>query len=357
MGAAVRLCSSAILVVFAALGYKILWRQHATYRLWTAYRAVKTVASMEQEQVEGFLKSYEIFAQDSFDGTPEELKHILNYYGVLNHLCAIGDFEKMYAPPRIDPSVGVYENQIIYERRMADALQIGNGSNVLDIGCGRGRIAHHVASYTGSNVVGINIDPVQLGMANEYAQMTGMDSKVSFVKHDYNQPLPFPDNHFDGLYYVQVLSYPTDLERFFKECFRVVKPGAKVAFEDYVKGPSYDASDAEQRRLLRLAKPVLGGVVEVKPAVLKAAIEKAGFEVTSSQSEDYNGEGWQLMRQAADFFLPLNQLVNRLAAFGLVPDHFKLMLDRMNDGAEALIEASRRGVVSLGWVTIAQKPK
>lgn len=352
-----RLFSTVVVAMVSYVAYKVGWRQHAYYRLWTATRAVRAVAGMSQEQVEGFLKSYEIFERESFDGSPEELKHLLNYYGVLNHLCAIGDYEKMYAPPRIDPSVGVYENQIIYEERMADALNISAGSKVLDIGCGRGRIAHHVSSYTGASVTGINIDPVQLGFAREYAEQTGMDKKVNFVEHDYNKKLPFPDHHFDGLYYVQVLSYPTDLERFFAECFRVVKPGGFVAFEDYVKGPSYNGSDAEQRRLLMLAKPVLGGVVEVKPAVLQAAIEAVGFRVLSSKSEDFEGEGWQLLQESIEFFVPLNHLVNRLSAWGLMPHTAKLMLDRMNQGAEAMVEASKRGVVSLGWVTIAQKPK
>ena len=36
--------------------------------------------------------------------------------------------------------------------------------------CRRGRIAHHVASYTGAEVTGLNIDQTQLGMAKAYAE-------------------------------------------------------------------------------------------------------------------------------------------------------------------------------------------
>lgn len=348
--------SSVVLLAFAYPIWRGFTTQHAWYRFTTAMQSIYNVATMPQAQIEGFLKSYEIFEQDFFSGSDEEVQNLLAYYGVLNHLCAIGDFEKMYLPPRIDPQQGVYENQMLYEKRMADALNIGPGSKVLDIGCGRGRIAYHVASYTGAHVTGINIDPVQLGYAEAYAKQKGLYGQtLDFKRANYNDPLPFPDNHFDALYYVQVLSYPTDLERFFAETFRVVKPGGMVAFEDYTKGPSYNETDPRQKQLLRLAKPVLGGVVEVKPAVLVAAIKAVGFEVVSSQDESVGGD-WPLLQDSADFFLPMQSAVAAGGKMGLVPDHFLTMLERMNRGADALIEASKEGVVNLGWVTIARKP-
>ncbi|CAK9044821.1 unnamed protein product [Durusdinium trenchii] len=122
---------------------------------------------------------------------------------------------------------------------MADFLQLGPGTKAVDIGCGRGRIAHHVASYTGAHVTGLNIDKEQLRQAVEYAEQTGLSgSQLDFKHANYNDPLPFEDNSLDAAYYVQVLSYSTNLEAFFKEVYRVVKPGGRVAFEDYVLGTS-----------------------------------------------------------------------------------------------------------------------
>merc|ERR1719221_2550065 len=200
---------------------------------------------MPTEKLERFLLSYSMFEKDQFVG---ELGLLTDYYSVLNHLCAIGNFEKMYLPPYYKASRDVYENQKIYEKKMADWLGIGPGDKVLDIGCGRGRIAYHVASYTGAHVTGLNIDPVQLSYAEAYAKQKGLYGKtLDFKRANYNDPLPFPDGHFDALYYVQVLSYPTDLERFFAETFRVVKPGGMVVFEDYVKGPTYNDTDPKQK--------------------------------------------------------------------------------------------------------------
>jgi len=152
-----------------------------------------------------------------------------------------------------------------YEKKMADYLEIGPGSKVADIGCGRGRIAHHVASYTGAHVTGINIDKEQIRKAREYASSTGLLGKqVDFKVSNYNDPLPFENNSLDAAYYVQVLSYSTDLTAFFSEVLRVVKPGAKVAFEDYVLGPEYNASNphhVELKKLYEVDEETLSSVI------------------------------------------------------------------------------------------------
>merc|ERR1719469_530828 len=99
-----------------------------------------------------------MFKMDSFTGTPDQIKLVKDYYETLNHLCSIGNYEKMYLPPLLDATKDTYSNQKLFERRMASRLNVSQGSRVLDIGCGRGRIAHLVAAETRANVIGINID-------------------------------------------------------------------------------------------------------------------------------------------------------------------------------------------------------
>merc|ERR550532_2532767 len=221
---------------------------------------------MPESKLGRFLLSYRMFEKDQFVGDPDEVGLLTDYYSVLNHLCAIGNFEKMYLPPFYDASRDVYENQKIYEKKMADWLGIGPGDKALDIGCGRGRVAHHVASYTGAHVTGINVDEEQIKLAKAYAQDTGLLGKrLDFKEANYNGSLPFPDNHFDAVYYVQVLSYSTNLTAFFGEVMRVVKPGGKVAFEDYVLGTEYNGSIPRHVELKKLYEPVLGGVETSHP--------------------------------------------------------------------------------------------
>merc|ERR1712157_516503 len=127
----------------AAVGVAYLFggRDDAWYRMTTSLAAVKAIATTPEAKLERFLKSYAMFEKDQFVGEAGEMELLTDYYSVLNHLCAIGNFEKMYLPPMYDETADVYTNQKIYERRMARYLGIGEGDRVADIGCGRGRVA------------------------------------------------------------------------------------------------------------------------------------------------------------------------------------------------------------------------
>jgi hypothetical protein len=38
-------------------------------------------------------------------------KKLVDWYCVMNHLCSLGEVEKMYIPPAMDLSLGIIENQ------------------------------------------------------------------------------------------------------------------------------------------------------------------------------------------------------------------------------------------------------
>eukprot|EP00443_Scrippsiella_acuminata_P000022 CAMPEP_0115257822 /NCGR_PEP_ID=MMETSP0270-20121206/46973_1 /TAXON_ID=71861 /ORGANISM="Scrippsiella trochoidea, Strain CCMP3099" /LENGTH=313 /DNA_ID=CAMNT_0002673545 /DNA_START=223 /DNA_END=1164 /DNA_ORIENTATION=- len=312
---------------------------------------------MPHDKLERFLLSYRMFEMDQFTGAPSEVDLLTDYYSVLNHLCAIGNFEKMYLPPYLDENKDVFENQRLYEKQMATYLDIKAGSKVVDIGCGRGRIAHHVASYTGAHVTGLNVDEEQIRLAKQYAEETGLLGKLlDFKVANYNNRLPFDDNSLDAAYYVQVLSYSTNLTAFFSEVYRVVKPGGKVAFEDYVMGNGFDESNAEHQKIKNLYKPVLGGVETSYPHIFKAAVEAAGFQVVMHKDASINERQYPLLEQEANFWLPLNSLVTFLYKIKLVPQIYHDVMERMTKGTYAMIEADKRGLVSCGYVTYAYKP-
>jgi len=339
------------------LAYMCGTRENLWYRVTTSAAAIRAIGTMPHDKLERFLLSYKMFEKDQFVGAPGEVDLLTDYYSVLNHLCAIGNFEKMYLPPYLDENKDVYENQRLYEKQMADYLEIKEGSKVADIGCGRGRIAHHVASYTGAHVTGFNVDEEQIRLAREYAEQTGLLGKqLDFKVANYNDRLPFADNSLDAAYYVQVLSYSTNLTAFFGEVYRVVKPGARVAFEDYVMGTAFNESNAEHQRMKNIYKPVLGGVETSYPDVFKAAVEQAGFQVVSHKDASINERQWPLLEQEANFWLPVNALVKLLYRMNIVPKIYHDVMERMTQGTEALIEADKQGLVSCGYVTYAYKP-
>lgn len=98
----------------------------------------------------------------------------------LAKLACFIDFSFLFSSPQVSDLFfeGGYRGYMLLEKTnykrtppndqaMADRLDLGPGSKVLDVGCGRGLVAHHMASYSGAHVTGINIDHSQVKMAKE----------------------------------------------------------------------------------------------------------------------------------------------------------------------------------------------
>ena len=80
-----------------------------------------------------------------------------------------------------DASKGIFENQLLVEQSIFDELgDIGSESTLLDMGCGRGRIAQHAARATPTSGLGIlaracrsfELLPWQLRFKNMYLVST-----------------------------------------------------------------------------------------------------------------------------------------------------------------------------------------
>lgn len=350
----------AVLAAAVAVGSCGWWQQSPAilyYRISTSFTAVYALFTLPSEHVESFLKSYELFDKEAVD-SDADAENIVNYYQVVNHLCAVGEVEKMYIPPVMDAKLGIFANQMLWEEKgMADKLEVGPGKKVLDVGCGRGRIAHHVASFTGANVVGLNIDKGQIKMGQEYAKATEMDDRLDFVQGNYNEPLPFENETFDALYHVQALTYARDLEKLLSEMNRVLKPGAKISFLDWFKLPNYNPTDAHHRQLLREVKAVIGAVHTPAPEEYTSALEKTGFKVIySGEASVDGGHQWPLVMAADKFYTTFKGLVDYFVSFGLIPAHFKTLLERLTEGGESFVEADKLGLFTTSWQIIAQKP-
>lgn len=212
--------------------------KNAAYRIHQGYGAFMSLYDIPVEELDAFVEAFKIFERtenEFYVNNEDDYKQVKNYYQVLNRLCTLGSVEKMYIPPIIDPKVGVFENQMLFEEGFADALNVGPGKKLLEIGCGRGRISHHVATRTGANVLATNIDPTQLEIARKYANESGLlGRQLEFQVANMNEPLPFPNETFDGFYQVQAMTYAKDLRLVFGEISRVLKPGARLSVLDGV---------------------------------------------------------------------------------------------------------------------------
>jgi ubiquinone/menaquinone biosynthesis C-methylase UbiE len=103
--------------------------------------------------------------------------------------------------------------------------QLGDvaGLAVLDLGCGTGRHALWLAAK-GAAVTALDFSP---GMLEEARRKPGAGT-VRFAVHDLREPLAFRDGSFDRVVSGLVLEHLVDLDRFFAEARRVLRPGGRA---------------------------------------------------------------------------------------------------------------------------------
>jgi len=324
-------------------------------RVKTAFTSIKALYQLSPEQVDDFIRSYELFDKEVVGGGDDE--HIKNYYGVLNHLCSIGEVEKMYIPPLLDPTQSIIDNQLLFEAKMMRDLGITKDSHVLDVGCGRGLVLTNVATSTGaSQLRGLNIDSVQLGIAKAAKELHGLN-QIQYTQGDFNDPLPYPDNSFDALYQIQVITYAKDKKALFSEMFRVLKPGGRLSFLDWVKFDNYDEKSDHHQKIMKQVKPLIGAVDIPTGLELKQVLESVGFEVTYSDNVSKGGLQADLIESADNFFRFFTWVINTSVAFNIIPSHFKVLFDRLVLGGGAFIEGDRLGLFTTSFQTLATKPK
>jgi len=97
------------------------------------------------------------------------------------------------------------------------------GLNALDLGCGTGRHALWLAE-SGATVTAVDFSE---GMLAEARRKSGA-ATVRFLVHDLHQPLAFPAGAFDLVVSGLVLEHLRNLDLFFGEVGRVLRPGGRA---------------------------------------------------------------------------------------------------------------------------------
>jgi arsenite methyltransferase len=116
---------------------------------------------------------------------------------------------------------------------LVELCHIGQGSYVLDVGCGAGVTPCYIARRHGCRVVGVDINERMVERSRERAQRQKAADKVEFRVAD-AQDLPFEDALFDAVLTESVTSFPEDKQKAVNEYARVTKPGGYIGLNESV---------------------------------------------------------------------------------------------------------------------------
>jgi ubiquinone/menaquinone biosynthesis C-methylase UbiE len=106
-----------------------------------------------------------------------------------------------------------------YDMALEIARVIPRGSEVLDVGCGNGFIAHHLSALLGTSVTGIDV-----------ADST--EAPIDYRRYD-GFKFPAPDTSCDAVVLAYVLHHAQDIHTMLAEMKRVLRPdGVAIIYED-----------------------------------------------------------------------------------------------------------------------------
>ena len=332
------------------------------YRIKTSFIGIKRLITLSKEDKQACIDAYKFF-QRMQDGekteTADETKAVAAYYKVLNNMLSVFDLEKLYIPPQLDDSQGLYGNQLLCEQALLHELNLSNptSSHLLDMGCGRGRIAHYFASLTGGEVSGYNIDPNQIENADDWAKETSMSDRLHFKVGDHHKPLDYDSESFDGCFSIQAV-WPffkkEELDSCAQEMFRVLKPGSRYACSEYLLSPYFDWTNEEHTRLHKSYLPTLAATQSMYPADVCSALERAGFKILLSAPS--KSPAWPICEQKRNLIWGVRKVIRFLQRIKLMPVWVEESLDLLQTGGQSWTDAEKAKIADLNWRIVAEKP-
>jgi ubiquinone/menaquinone biosynthesis C-methylase UbiE len=175
---------------------------------------------------------------------------------------------------------------------------VGAGSLVLDLCSGLGGPARFLAQRRGARLVGIELHQGRVLGSARLTRLVRLDGLVRFARGD-AQALPFRAGAFTAVVSQEALLHVPDKGEALGECARVLRPGGRLAFTDWVARPRLE--DGERRRLSEWMAAVTLQTIEG----YRTLLGRAGF--TTLESEDLSDAWIAILRERLRMYRGLRE--------------------------------------------------
>jgi sarcosine/dimethylglycine N-methyltransferase len=171
---------------------------------------------------------------------------------------------------------------------LAARAGIANGIKVADFCAGLGGPARYFAHRYGADVTGIELTPARVHGAQELTRLVGLLDKVRVIEGDVTAA-PLAGESVDVVVSQEALLHVPDKPRALAEAFRILKPGGRLAFTDWVAHRPLSAADKE------LMWQGMAVTALFSPQAYGELIERAGF--TPRSVEDLTADWGVILKE------------------------------------------------------------
>ena len=127
---------------------------------------------------------------------------------------------------------------------LAKCAHVGPGCKVVDLCAGLGGPARYLAHKYGVHVTGVELTPARVVGAAELTQRVGLQERVKVIEGDVTS-LPFPSGSQDAIVSQEALLHVPELAKALSEAFRVLRPGGRFAFTNWIVHDQLSAADKQ----------------------------------------------------------------------------------------------------------------